>query len=112
MTTDDNRERDAYLWDPAANPAADVEAVERRIASARFNAALRPLILPGTSRRPNVYRSPLLAMAATLALVTIGVTGLWSWRSRWPVGTAWPVTIERGSSPTESATALRLNQPL
>ena len=112
MTNDEHRQRDDYLWDPAASPSAEVQAVERRLTSARFDAARRPLVLPVATRRRHVSRTPLFALAATLALVVTGASGFWAWRSRWPAGGAWPVTIERGASPATSAAALRPNQPL
>ena len=71
MTTDEERRRDDYLWDPSAEPAADVQDVERLLAPARFNAAERPLVLPDTSASRRYVR-PLLAMAATLAIVGMG----------------------------------------
>jgi len=109
---DDNRELDRYLWDPAAEPSADVQAVERRLAPMRFDAARRPLILPGPTRSWRHQRA-LLALAAALVLVASGAAGFWSWRFRWPAGAPWPLTIERGTSPTAPASSqLRLNEAL
>ncbi|HXG72328.1 MAG TPA: hypothetical protein VNJ04_17120 [Gemmatimonadaceae bacterium] len=114
MTAEDNRERDAYLWDPGAKPSAEVQAVERRLAPARFDAARRPLMLPTPTRaHRRAYSRPLLALAATLALLVAGASAFWSWRWSWPAGGAWPLTIERDSSPGKSVTSqLRLDQRL
>ena len=114
MTNEENRELEAYLWDPAAKPSAEVQAIERRLAPARFDPALRPLIRPGTTRaRHRMYGRPLFALAATVAILVMSASAFWSWRSSWPAGAAWPVTIERDSSPGKSVTSqLALDQPL
>jgi ferric-dicitrate binding protein FerR (iron transport regulator) len=114
MTSDESRDREDYLWDPASKPAPEVQDVERRLAAMRFDAAQRPLRLPvpaPVERRP--FLRPLLALAAMLALVAIGASSLWVWRWSWPAGAAWPVTIERQSSPGIAETSqLPQDRPL
>jgi ferric-dicitrate binding protein FerR (iron transport regulator) len=112
MTTDEERQRDDYLWDPSAEPSPDVQAVERLLAPVRFDAADRPLMLPDTAASRRRYGRPLLAMAATLAVAAMGAAAFWSWRSHWTAGAAWPLTIEGRASQGASASQLRPNQPL
>jgi hypothetical protein len=114
MTTEDDRQLDAYLWDPAAPASADVEAMERRLAAARFDRVRRPLKLPApTPARHRGYGRALFAMAASGVLLVAGVSAFWSWRWSWPAGAPWPVTIEGGASGAIPVSGhLRVDQPL
>jgi hypothetical protein len=111
MTAEDDRRLEAYLWDPAAPPSADVDALANRLASARFDVTRRPLKLPAAAGRR--YRRPLLAMAASLALLVAGGAAFASWRWSWPAGAPWPVSLD-GSSPggARVASQLQLDRPL
>jgi hypothetical protein len=112
--TEDNR-RDAYLWDPAAPPSEEIEAMERRLAAARFDVIRKPLRLAATSSHIAWFgRRPVFAMAVSLTLaVVIGTAGFLWWRSDWPSGASWKVAIERPSSAGEPVrTQLRLDEPL
>jgi len=112
MTPEDDRDLDDYLWDPASTPSEQVQAVERRLAPVRFDPVRRPLTLhaPVGVR----YRTrPLLALAASLAMVVTAGSLLWFWRFSWPSGAAWPITIARNASPEAPVTSqLLLDQPL
>jgi hypothetical protein len=108
----DERDEETYLWDPAAPPSPDVQAVERRLAPARFDPALRPLTLPDPARRHRTFARPLLAVAAMLATMVAGSMAFWSWRSHWPAGAAWPITIEQRAAPNTIVTALQPDQRL
>lgn len=109
--TDDKR-RDEYLWDPAAPPAPDVEALEKNLAPARFEVRRKPLLLPaGKPSRVWWFPRPAFALAASLVLVAAGAYGLWSWRWSWPSGSPWTVAISRPASASTTA-ELRLDQPM
>ena len=111
MTAEDTGRLDEYLWDPAAPPAAEVVAIERRLASARFDAARRPLAMPARQRSRS-YARPILALAASLALLAAAATAFWSWRWNWPDGAPWRVVVERTSSSAAEPSQLRLDDPL
>ncbi|HTM27445.1 MAG TPA: FecR domain-containing protein [Vicinamibacterales bacterium] len=112
MTAEDTGRLDEYLWDPAGPPSAEVVAIERRLASARFDAARRPLPLPARQRSRS-YARPILALAASLALLAAAATAFWSWRWNWPDGAPWRVVVER-TSPGAAAepSQLRIDDPL
>jgi hypothetical protein len=114
MTPDDHREPDDYLWDPAATPSGEVQAVERKLEALRFDAARRPLSVPGPAGvRHRTLRSPLLALAASLAVIVAGASLLWFWRWSWPSGAPWSMTIARNASPaTAVMSELEPDQPL
>src|SRR5215475_2594218 len=99
--TEDNR-RDAYLWDPAAPPSAEVEALERSLAAARFDVVRKPLGLAAarSSRVPWFGRRLRFALAVSLALAVViaGTAAFLWWRSNWPSGASWKVAIERPST--------------
>ena len=108
MTSDDKLLD--YLWDPAAEPHADVVALETRVSAHAFDPAAAPLdltCLPSTARvlRP-VWRHPaaVLAMAASLILIT--GFGLYRWRWTWPEGRAWDVQA------SSFDTRLQVGQPI
>src|ERR1041385_2082473 len=113
--TEDNR-RDAYLWDPTAPPSVEVDAMERRLAAARFETVRKPLRLAAatSSRIAWFVRRPVFAMAVSLTLaVVVGAASFLWWRSNWPVGASWKVAIEHPSSAREPVrTQLRLDEPL
>jgi hypothetical protein len=112
MTAEDDRRLEAYLWDPAAPPHADVDVIAKRLASARFDVARRPLTLPAQPA-PRRYRRPLLAMAASLALLVAGGGAYWSWRWSWPAGAPWPVSVDaRSPAAAGVASELQLDRPL
>ncbi|HEX5043635.1 MAG TPA: hypothetical protein VFV75_12055 [Candidatus Polarisedimenticolaceae bacterium] len=97
--------QDDHLWNPAAAPDAEVEALERALSPLRFASRARPLTLPAPSRvrvRPIV-----LALAASLLVAVLGGAGFWRWRESWPAGRAWPVTLQ-----TAERTRLALDRPL
>ncbi len=99
---------DDYLWNPAAPPDGDVEAVERTLESLRFSSRARPLVLP---QRSHVRWRPLtLAMAASLLLALLSAAAFWRWRESWPAGRAWPVTLQSASTP--GAARLGVDRPL
>jgi ferric-dicitrate binding protein FerR (iron transport regulator) len=75
---------DEYLYDPKAPAAEEVVEIERRLAPLRY----QPRNVIALRQR---RRWPLLAAAAMLAVVALGV-GAWIWT--WPPGRSWKV--ERG----------------
>jgi hypothetical protein len=93
MTMPEQDDRiDAYLWDPAAPPAADVQDFERMLEPLRFEPAKAALVWPvpavaGHSRRRWVYS---LAAAAALVLAAGSLAAAWRWS--WPAGRAWTIT--------------------
>lgn len=98
---------DGYLWDPSEPPDRAVQAVEERLAPARFEAVRRPLNLPATIlRRSPWLHGRLLALAAGVALVA-GGSAFSSWRFTWPAGAPWPVTLH-ASAPASGEVASRL----
>jgi hypothetical protein len=118
MTMIEDNRHDAYLWDPAAPPSAEVEAIEGCLAPARFEVVRKPLRLTAatSSRVPWFGRRLRFALALSLMFTVIvagAATFLW-WRSNWPAGASWKVAIERPSSgATEPVrTQLRLDEPL
>jgi hypothetical protein len=110
--SEDNR-RDAYLWDPSASPSTDVEALEKSLATARFEITRKPLPLPAARPARGWIGRPGLAMAASLLLVVVGASSFWSWRSSWPANSPWTVAISRpaGGDGVER-TRLRLDEPM
>jgi len=93
---ENDRLRDAYLWDPAAEPSPEVLAFEDRLAIARFEATRRPLQL-APARTVAWFRQPVFAFAACLALAIVGFSVTMWWRLSWPSGAAWDVAINRSS---------------
>jgi hypothetical protein len=114
MITEHDSQIDPYLWDPAAPASGDVEAVERKLAAARFDRVRSPLTrLPVVPARPRGYGRALFALAASSALILAGVSAFWSWRWSWPAGAPWPVTTEVASSNAMPVHGqLRIDQPL
>ena len=111
MTHDSGRPiGDDYLWDPAAPPDAEVEAVERSLESLRFASQTQPLTLPERSR---VRWPPItLAMAASLLLALLGAVTFWQWRESWPTGRAWPVTLRTAQTAAGDVKSLGVDRPL
>ena len=110
MTAEDNR----YLWDPAAAPDPDVQALERRLEGARFDPARRPIVLPSVPVRAGLrLRATFAFAAAAVAVFALGVAAWWSWRSTWTAGAAWAAEIESVSQPARPIrTALAVDHPL
>lgn len=79
-----------YLWNPGAEPDADVAALERQVTGLRYDPVTRPLAIRAKGQM-HAWRRTLvpLAVAATLLMVAGG--GLWEWRLSWPEGRAWTV---------------------
>ena len=93
-----------YLWNPAATPDEEVEALERTLQPLRFASHARPLVLPPTSR---VRWGPVtLALAASLLAALACGAAFWRWRESWPTGRAWPVTLQA------TETTLGVDRPL
>lgn len=93
MTSDDLL--DQYLWDPAADAAPDVMALEERLAPARFEPAVAPLDLSRLPARGLALRRwgrPVAALAIAASLLVAAGYGLWMWRLTWPDGRPWSVT--------------------
>jgi len=114
MDTEQDRPIDDYLWDPSATSSPEVEAVERQLAPLRFDSSKRPLSLEAAPAvRPIVRLRPLLAIAATLALVAVGTGAILSWRLAWRTGAAWTAEIENASQSTARVeTRLTVGEPL
>ncbi|HEX6464457.1 MAG TPA: hypothetical protein VFZ98_08395, partial [Vicinamibacterales bacterium] len=68
MPSDDNRV-DEYLWDPAAAPDPDVEAIERRLEGVRFDAHRHPIVVPPLPARRAVWARTTFAVAAAAVAV-------------------------------------------
>jgi hypothetical protein len=90
---DDRDDRiDAYLWDPSAPPAPDVQKIEQRLTPLRqpdpVSTPVWPLIVPARRSR----RSWMIGLAAAASLlVTFGWLAV-QWRWSWPAGRAWAVS--------------------
>ncbi len=111
MTTHSRDERmDEYLWDPAAPPAADVEAVERLVAPMRFEPDSRPLSLPASVSAKRARRRWPYGLAAAATIVVATGWSLAEWRLSWPAGRAWTIetrsSAEAGLLPVGSALVL------
>jgi len=99
-----------YLFDPAAEPDADVTAVERSLESLRFEHRSRPLTLP---QRPRArWRRTALAIAASVLLLLGAGTVFWTWRQSWPSGQAWPVTLRTTQTDALNSSTLAVDRPL
>jgi len=111
MTPDTGRStKDDYLFDPAAAPDADVEAVERSLESLRFEHRSRPLAVP---KRTRVRWRPLVLAVAASLFVVIGAGSIfWTWRESWPSGRAWPVTLHTTTNAASDASTLAVNRPM
>jgi hypothetical protein len=80
MSAEDER-RDQYLWDPAAAPDPEVQALEVRLASARFDPGRRPLVLPPMPSRGAVrFRTVAALAAAAVTFLFLGAAAYWTWR--------------------------------
>jgi hypothetical protein len=114
MSAEDDRRRDAYLWDPSAPPSPEVQDLERRLAPLRFDARRRPLTLRAQAAKrwsPRVRVG--LALAASLALLAIGTGVFLNWRLSWTTGAPWPAVIDTtAAGGTVTSTWLRTNAPL
>ena len=110
----DDERASAYLWDPAADTDVDPEvlALEKQLASLRFDPASRPLEL---NRRARVVRRPAtrwLAYAAAAGVVLAAASwGFSQWRWAWPAGKAWTVSTRPPSAPAELAIGTPLSLP-
>jgi len=113
MTAEDSR-TERYLWDPAAAPDSDVQALEHRLEGARFGPARRPIVLPPLPSRGGMRLRVTFALAAAaLAVFALAVGAWWSWRSTWTAGASWAAEIESKSQPSRTIrTALAVDQPL
>ncbi len=111
MTPDTGQPTDRdYLWNPAAPPDGDVEAVERSLASLRFEHRSPPLTL---ARRSRVRWRPLMgAVAAGLFFALVAGAMLWEWRDRWPSGRAWPLTLHTPHAGAQHVSALEVDRTL
>jgi hypothetical protein len=104
---------DAYLWDPATPPSAEVQTVERQLEPLRFEPEATPLdwrragaFVPQRRRRMWVYA---LAAAAVLAAVT--GTSLAAWRWSWPAGRPWPIDAAAAGAVRSLAVGAALEVP-
>lgn len=114
MNAEDER-RERYLWDPGADPDLEVQSLERRLASARFDQSSRPLALPPHPwrRRPPFRASAaLVAAAAAVAVIVVGATAYWSWRWSWTAGAPWTARIDNSADGSGTTTALAVDKPL
>ncbi len=111
MTPDTGRPTDRdYLWNPAAPPDTDVKALERSLASLRFEHRSPPLRL---ARRSPVRWRPLIGVvAAGLFFAFVGGAMLWQWRESWPSGRAWPVTLHTPHTAAQDVSTLEVDRTL
>src|SRR5262245_9588810 len=117
MNAEDER-RERYLWDPAAPPDPEVQALEERLASARFDKRRHPLALPARPSRGRVrlQAAGALAVAARAAaagaVIAPGLAAYWSWRWTWTPGASWAAEIDNAADHTAFKTTLAVDQPL
>ena len=108
MTHDDKLHD--YLWDPAGPPDRDVVAMEAQLSAVAFDPAAHPLDLTRLTAPARVIRPvwrrprPVLAMAASLLIVS--AVALYNWRWYWPEGRPWTVRT------TSFDTEMRVGQPI
>jgi hypothetical protein len=101
---------DAYLWDPAAQAADEVLAIESMLAPLRFEPATRRLaiVTPAPEAKPRRLRRwwyP--TAAAALVLVITGVLfGQWRWQ--WPDGQPWTIAARPAAAPDRLAVGVPL----
>jgi hypothetical protein len=112
MSAEDER-LDRYLWDPAAPPDPEVQALEQRLVSARFDPRRHPLMMPRLPRRGGgTLRTVVAFAAAAVAIVTVGLTAYWSWRWSWTAGASWAAEIHNSSDNTTLKTRIAVDTPL
>src|SRR5262245_45116276 len=99
-----------YLWNPAAEPDADVEAIERSLESLRFESRARPLMLPRGSRVR--WRPMGLAVAASFIVVLVLCATFWQWRESWPTSRAWSVTFRATRTAPPDVSTLAVDHTL
>jgi hypothetical protein len=97
MTTRHDDRIDAYLWDPTATPAPEVQAVERRLEPLRLTTEFRAAASVRRRRR-----WPLVLAAAAAMLVATGAS-VWIWRLSWPESRPWTLASTSASAPDRLA---------
>jgi hypothetical protein len=112
MTAEDER-RDRYLWDPAATADPEVQALEARLSSARFDPRRRQLALPPRpSRGVMRFRWAIALATAAAATIALGLTAYWSWRWSWTAGASWAAEIDNAADHSAIKTTLTVDKPL
>ncbi len=96
-----------YLWDPGAEPDADVAAIERQLAELRYDAASRPLTVPNAVR-PRAWRRTLVPLAVAATLLVAAGGAHWQWRLTWPEGRAWTLRSQSFDGPLEVGRGLTI----
>jgi hypothetical protein len=101
--TDREARIDAYLWDPSADPVAEVQEVERRLVSLRPSRVDAPRVWQSheRARAPRPRRNWLIGLAAAASLLAaLGwITTQWRWS--WPAGRAWTIAAATASLPNQ-----------
>ena len=112
MTSEDKLQQ--YLWDPSADAAPEVQALEQNLAGLRFDPDARPLRIPAArvlrTSRWSRSRRPLVALAVAASLLVAAGVGLWTWRWSWPEGRAWTVRTQSAEAPLEVGRGLSVPQ--
>lgn len=109
MTHSTDDRLDTYLWDPAALPDESARRIERQLAAARFDPALKPLPQATGLCAPERTTGTrwLRGLAAAAAILIVAGVSLAAWRWTWPAGRAWTVAAARSNT----ADALAVGTP-
>jgi hypothetical protein len=112
MTAPHDDHDDAYLWDPATPPSAEVRAVEQQLEPLRFEPEKTPLDWTRAGavvvRRP--WRAWVYTFAAAAVLVAAGAS-LAAWRWSWPAGRPWPIDVAPAGASRSLAVGAALELP-
>lgn len=93
---------DDYLWDRSGPVDAEVAALERLLASQRWQAQARKRSTPHARKPEHARRARrwriALAAAAVFAMVAVGVRGWYAHRLQWPAQQAWQIAAVEGEA--------------
>jgi hypothetical protein len=105
--TDDASPGDDYLWDRSGAIDDDVARLERQLSLYRWRdvSSVRVARVPAPAPRRPLRARIGWAMAATLAMLAVGLLGGYERRLRWPLDQAWQVADVAGPVRIDGATA-------
>ena len=105
--TDDASPGDDYLWDRSGATDPEVARLGRQLSLYRWRdvSSVRVARVPAPAPRRPLRARIGWAMAATLAMLAVGLLGGYERRLRWPVDQAWQVAEVAGQVRIDGATA-------